>query len=191
MVSFIMPCEYTLLIVLSSLSSQLAVCTHRLFSTSLLTSLWDGSGTEATEEAQRNIPPIIAEETLSGSQEAEVLTTVYAEIPFDTRMMLPSTPPPTPAPVEYANPPPTPAANQAQATSNPTNQPTPNPTNQPVTPPTTNSGVVTPGAPPPPPSTWAPITPQPSDQPVTADPTVSPVSLSLLCVLCLLISYKL
>ena len=146
-------------------------------------SLWDGSGTEATEEAQRNIPPIIAEETLSGSQEAEVLTTVYAEIPFDTRMMLPSTPPPTPAPVEYANPPPTPAANQAQATSNPTNQPTPNPTNQPVTPPTTNSGVVTPGAPPPPPSTWAPITPAPSDQPVTADPTVSPVSLSFVFVI--------
>lgn len=178
-----------------SLSSQLACVL--IFSLQYLlynsNSLWDGSGTEATEEAQRNIPPIIAEETLSGSQEAEVLTTRYAPIPFDTRMMLPSTPPPTPAPVEYqaANPPPTPAAQEAQVTPNPTNQPTPNPTNQPVTPPPTNSGVVTPGAPPPPPSTWAPVTPAPSDQPVTADPTVSPVSLSCIFFLYWSISYKL
>jgi len=171
------------------------LCTHLLSSISTIQfkhSLWDGSGQEATVEAQRNIPPIIAEETLSGSQEASVLTTRYAPIPFDTRMMLPSTPPPTPAPVEYqaANPPPTPAAQEAQVTPNPTNQPTPNPTNQPVTPPTTNSGVVTPGAPPPPPSTWAPVTPAPSDQPVTADPTVSPVSLSSV-VFFLILVYKL
>jgi len=102
-----------------------------------LNSLWEGSGLEATEEQQKLIPPIIGEETITGSQEATVLTTVYAPIPPDTRMMLPATPAtpqPTPAPFNAPTNPPQSTVNRSAPT--PTNPPVaqslPAPTNPPV-----------------------------------------------------------
>jgi len=127
---------------------------------------------EATEEQQREIPPIIGEETVTGVQEASVLTTIYAPIPPDTRMLLPDTPPPTPAPVNYQTTPPQNSLNQEAPlpTNPPIAVPLVSPTNPPVTPPSTNSGVTPPGAVPVTPSTWAPITPAPTDQPATNEP---------------------
>ena len=89
---------------------------------------------EATEEQQKLIPPIIGEETITGSQEATVLTTVYAPIPPDTRMMLPATQAPTPSPVIAPTNPPQSTVNRSAPT--PTNPPVaqslPSPTNPPV-----------------------------------------------------------
>jgi len=90
---------------------------------------------EATEEQQKLIPPIIGEETITGSQEATVLTTVYAPIPPDTRMMLPATPQPTRAPVTNAptNPPQSTVNRSAPTPTNPpVAQSLPAPTNPPV-----------------------------------------------------------
>ena len=91
---------------------------------------------EATEEQQKLIPPIIGEETITGSQEATVLTTVYAPIPPDTRMMLPATQAPTPSPVIAPTNPPQSTVNRSAPV--PTNPPVsqgqslPAPTNPPV-----------------------------------------------------------
>ena len=135
--------------------------------------MWDGSGQEATVEAQTAIPPIIATETESGSQEAQVLTTVYAPMTAETEYMLQiaaatttsTTTTSSGGSTPQVTPPPTP---------NPTNQPTPNPV---APPPTTNSGQTNPqessGFTP---STWAPVTPAPTDQPATNEPTVSPTT---------------
>ena len=89
---------------------------------------------EATEEQQKLIPPIIGEETVTGSQEATVLTTVYAPIPPDTRMMLPATPAPTPSPVIAPTNPPQSTVNRSAPvpTNPPVAQSLPAPTNPPV-----------------------------------------------------------
>lgn len=138
-------------------------------------SIWDGSGQEATVEAQTAIPPIIATETESGSQEAEVLTTVYAPMTAETEFMLRTAAATTTVSstttssgsggsTPQVTPPPTP---------NPTSNPTPNPV---APPPTTNSGQTNPQSSGFTPSTWAPVTPAPTDQPATNEPTVSPTT---------------
>ena len=138
--------------------------------------MWDGSGQEATVEAQTAIPPIIATETESGSQEAQVLTTVYAPMTAETEYMLQIAAATTTSTTTTSSggsggttpqvtPPPTP---------NPTKNPTPNPV---APPPTTNSGQTNPqessGFTP---STWAPVTPAPTDPPATNEPTISPTT---------------
>lgn len=51
-------------------------------------SLWEGSGEEAGPDAQKEIPPITAEETSTGASEGQQVETIYAPIPPETAIML-------------------------------------------------------------------------------------------------------
>ena len=136
--------------------------------------MWDGSGQEATVEAQTAIPPIIATETESGSQEAEVLTTVYAPMTAETEFMLRTAAATTTVSSTTTS---SGSGSTPQVTPPPTPNPTSNPTPNPTAPaPTTNSGQTNPQSSGFTPSTWAPVTPAPTDQPATNEPTVSPTT---------------
>ena len=50
--------------------------------------MWEGSGEEADAEAQKEIPPITAEETSTGASEGQQVETIYAPIPPETAIML-------------------------------------------------------------------------------------------------------
>ena len=84
-------------------------------------SLWEGSGIVATDEQQKEIPPITAEETATGASEGQVVETIYAAISLDTQLLLGPTPQPTPAPVEQTGTSATTQSGGAQTTQAATN----------------------------------------------------------------------
>ena len=84
-------------------------------------SLWEGSGIVATDEQQKEIPPITAEETATGASEGQVVETIYAAISVDTQLLLGPTPQPTPAPVEQTGTSATTQSGGAQTTQAATN----------------------------------------------------------------------
>ena len=84
-------------------------------------SLWEGSGIKATDEQQKEIPPITAEETATGASEGQVVETIYAAISLDTQLLLGPTPQPTPAPVEQTGTSATTQSGGAQTTQAATN----------------------------------------------------------------------
>ena len=84
-------------------------------------SLWEGSGIKATDEQQKEIPPITAEETATGASEGQVVETIYAAISVDTQLLLGPTPQPTPAPVEQTGTSATTQSGGAQTTQAATN----------------------------------------------------------------------